>query len=270
MTVLVKNIIEFLIYPMNIFWILIALYFFLRWKKHPKSERLLYLGLLFFFISGTKWLPDLMVYGLEKQYNTFDPVTLSQNDTFDILVLGAGMHYDIELTATDRLSQASLSRLIEGVRIYNQLESSRLILSGYHKSSNTSNAFTYMMAAADLGVNPEHMFLQEDPTTTEEEAKHYYKNYSKKDRLLILVTSDIHMPRAMKWFKKQGIEAIAAPTGSILKRNYSGVHESIAKKFEAQTNFNVKEIWWKSHHNNFDKFRSAMHEYIGMVYARLF
>ena len=119
-----------------------------------------------------------------------------------------------------------------------------------------------MDAAVALGADKDHIIILKKPTTTQEEALEYAATLGKDSARLILVTSDIHMPRAMKLFKRAGLNPVAAPSDHILKASYvSG---------NAQTGLKRKNLWWESGKGNFEKFSSAMHEYIGLVWAEIF
>lgn len=249
---------------MNIFWILVGLFFVLRSKKYRHYRRFLYAALVWLALTSTRFFPDLLVYGLEKQYNTFDVNDAPNKKTY-IHVLGGGGIYDLSLASQERLSGNSLARLSEGVRIYRELKNAKLVFSGYSSTNNVTQAAITKDAAIALGVPEEDILIFEKPTTTEEEAIAYFDNLGKSGAELILVTSDIHMPRAMYLFRKRGLMPIAAPSDHILKWQYK--EEDILKS--KKNSIPVSHFWWRSHKGNFDKFYSAMHEYLGLFWARI-
>lgn len=253
---------------MNVFWILIALFFISGARKYKHHKRFLYVALVWIFITSTKYVPDLMVYGLEKQYSTvrLDIDTLGQ--TVYIHVLGGGGMYDIDIANQERLSQNSLARLNEGIRIYKELEGAKLIFSGYSATNNVTQAAITKDAAISLGIPEDDIFILETPSTTEEEAIAYKSVFRNTKAQLILVTSDIHMPRSMYLFRKHGLDPIAAPSDHILKKQY---WKGSLSTDDDTTIFSIFEddFWWKSHRGNFDKFSAAMHEYIGLLWAKM-
>ena len=119
-----------------------------------------------------------------------------------------------------------------------------------------------MDAAVTLGVKKENIIILKKPTTTQEEALEYAATLGKDSARLILVTSDIHMPRAMKLFKRAGLNPVAAPSDHILKTSYV--------PGKNQIRLIKKHFWWESGKGNFEKFSSAMHEYIGLLWAEMF
>ena len=263
-----KAIVDFLIQPMHIFWILIAIYIISRKKAYRKSERFLYVALIWLAITGSKWLPDLMVNGLEKQYSSYSEDTSDGDENVIIQVLGGGSYYDLDIPAQERLSGTSLARMSEGIRIYHSIPGSKMIFSGFSSTGNVTQAAITKDAAIAMGVSESDISIHEQPETTEEEAIAYKKAVGEINTKLILVTSDIHMPRAMYLFRKHGLDPVAAPSDHILKRQYRKADISM---FEGPSAFSVLsgDYWWRSHRSNFDKFNAAMHEYIGLLWAKM-
>ena len=67
---------------------------------------------------------------------------------------------------------------------------------------------------------------------------------------LIVVTSAIHMPRAVKLFKRAGVKVIPAPTNFIIKHG------------------SVRNPWgWVPSSENISMWEQAMHVYVGMLWA---
>lgn len=224
--------------------------FLIKNKMPLTSKKLAITALVWLLITGTKYVPDLMVYVLEKQYKTLNP-----DSTFNkmpVMVLGGGSVYDTDISPQDRLTSGSLARLNEGIRLFHTLDKPLLVFSGYSSKNGVTQAAITKEAAISLGIPEKQIFILEYPSTTEEEAEAYKKVLSEKSNDLILVTSDIHMPRAMYLFRKAGLNPVAAPSDHILRKDKS-----------------IGSYWWHSHRNNFDKFSAAMHEYIGLVWARL-
>ena len=264
---ILKGLVEFLIYPMNIFWLLIGLYFVSGYKKYKHQNRFLYAALIWMLVTGTRWVPDLMVNGLEKKYDAFTKDDEGGQDSVYIHVLGGGGNNDLDIPEQERLSQASLARMSEGIRIHRMIPNSKLIFSGYSSTKTVTQAALTKEAAIAMGMANEDIVILETPTTTEEEAMAYKAAFGHSDAKLILVTSDAHMPRAMYLFRKHGLDPVAAPADHILKRHFGKSDVSMFEGVSA-TSIMSGNYWWKSHRSNIDKFYIAMHEYIGLLWAK--
>lgn len=268
MTATLKSVVDFLIYPMNVFWILIVFYFIFKFRKYKHQNRFLYAALVWIGIIGTKYIPDLMVYSLEKKYSTLNLDFDSLGNEVHILVLGGGGVYDIEIADQERLSQNSLARLNEGIRIYKDLKGAKLVFSGYSSTNNVTQAAITRDAAIGLGIPEDDIFILEKPSTTEEEALEYTSAFGNKKVTLILVTSDIHMPRSMYLFRKHGLDPIAAPSDHILKRHFQK-DKMVTNHENSFLSIFKDNFWWRSHRSNFDKFYLAMHEHMGLIWAKM-
>ena len=165
-------------------------------------------------VSATP-LPQALVHAREKQYRVWRP---APNDTAatHVLVLGGGHTPAPDLPATDRLSDRSLARLVEGIRIYRQLPNARLVCSGFSATGSTPIATTAAHAALSLGVPPGDTLLLTQPHNTEAEARAYAARFGTSHRL-ILVTSALHLPRALRWFRAYGLRPVPAPADHLIK-----------------------------------------------------
>ena len=126
------------------------------------------------------------------------------------MVLGGGSRADKTLTPEDRLGDASLKRLLEGVRLSRLLPQSRLVLSGGDYQGISPDALIMQQVALDQGVPRDKIMLEAASVDTADQAKLL------RDRLgqdpFYLVTSASHMTRAMRMFIRSGTQPIAAPT----------------------------------------------------------
>jgi uncharacterized SAM-binding protein YcdF (DUF218 family) len=128
-----------------------------------------------------------------------------------IVVLGAGAFCDPDVPIGDRICEEGLYRLIEGVRLHQELPESKLIFTGKSTAPKMAE-----MAAGICGVPVNEIMTFPEPRDTEEESS-AVKSIVKDDRL-ILVTSASHMPRAMVLFEKQGMHPLPAPAGFLVKK----------------------------------------------------
>ena len=108
------------------------------------------------------------------------------------------------------MGDASLKRLLEGVRLSRLLPQARLVLSGGDYQGISLDALIMQQVAIDQGVARDRIILETASWDTTDQARFL------KDRLgqapFYLVTSASHMPRAMRMFIRSGTQPIAAPT----------------------------------------------------------
>lgn len=198
---------------------MIAIAVICRYLHRPRWAKVwFYASCFWLFLIAMSPIPIWLAYQLEYRYPVLNPSQIDQ-DSFpevNIVVLGGGMTTGANITAADQLSPDALSRVVEGIRIYHQISAGHLITSGYSLQGKRSQADFLASTAVDLGVQPSDTFLLSMPRTTREEAL-AYKNRFDHQLPIILVTSALHLPRAMGWFKYQGLNPIPAPANHMIK-----------------------------------------------------
>jgi len=117
-------------------------------------------------------------------------------------VLGAGITKEGELTQIGR------SRVEKAVSLYKFNHASRILLSGRHTHRITfipprTEAQAMREYAINLGVKPEHIYLEENSMDTLGNAyfsKQFFLKYNWKS--IIIITSNFHLARTQYLFKK--------------------------------------------------------------------
>ena len=151
---------------------------------------------------------DALLKPLESQYKAL--LKTPQNIQY-VLVLGNGHKSDASLPITTQLDPTAVIRLNEGIRHYQNLKNTKLVLSGFKGLFDpTPHAVMQQKLAMALGVSSQDIIMFMKARDTEEEAIAMKKLIGKKP--FILVTTASHMPRAYKIFKALGLHPIAAPT----------------------------------------------------------
>lgn len=203
--------------PLVWFWLLMggsALAFFLNFKRWFKALLAFALGWLV-LMSATPF-PQWLARKLESRY---PPFTLEKNaldsTNLNILILGGGHVVSPQLPAINQLSMEAVGRLTEGIRVHQMLPGSKLVCSGYSASNRSTQAEMLAAGAIELGVKPIDTLLSITPSNTWEELVVYRSRFG--IRPFILVTSAIHMPRAMAVCNELGLKALPAPTNHLLK-----------------------------------------------------
>lgn len=200
-------------------------------------------------LIGVTPLSTWMASRLEYKYSVLiDPGLPEKSERpVHIMVLGGGMTIDPALTSADQLSPDALSRIVEGVRLKNLSPGSTLVTSGFAMQGIRSQAEILASTAVDLGVHSTDTLWLPDPTTTREEAAAYRARFGDSTQI-ILVTSAIHLPRAMGWFQHQGLNPIPAPANHMVKFSPD------------RWTYN----WWPSY-RKITLMDKVFHEYAGLV-----
>jgi uncharacterized SAM-binding protein YcdF (DUF218 family) len=251
MSFTLKKIISSLMMPLPISIFLLLIGVLLICFTHFRRTGIfsLLFALLVLLLFSTYYFPHFLVTQLESRY---PPLVQAPKGVNTIVVLGAGVGGSKQYPANTRLDAASLSRLIEGVRLYRQLQekgiSARLILSGGRVFGvATTTARDLRNTALVLGVTPKDMLIENGSADTYEEA--LYLKPLLKGQAFMLVTSATHMPRAMALFQKVGLDPIAAPTGFISKKAR-------------------RPFYYLPNSNNLTNSSIALHEYLGLLWSK--
>ncbi len=213
---------------------------------------------------STPMLPELALNQLETAY----PVLQNPPDAQWIVVLGGGVR-EAESGTTEGtegqrdkgakgwssahlLSESSLYRLAEGVRLAKVLPRARLVTSGGSYSGEASTARLMAETAAAWGVSQERIIVQDQPMTTAEEAQAVAKRVHR-DELIILVTSAFHMQRAVALFHGQGVQVVPAPAGHLVDSGRAQKHIGHQLPQAGYIEYAERVLW----------------EWLGLVWARL-
>lgn len=187
---------------------------------------------------------------LETRYSAvLDASALSSAPRY-VAVLGSGYSPREALPVTAALDGIGVVRLAEGIRLFRQLPGARLILSGGPVRDQPPVARGYALAAAALGVPAAAVILSDSAGNTGEEIRALRAQVG--DATVLLVTSAAHMPRAMALSSREGLHAIAAPTGNLTRAGGPG------------------EFWLAlPSGTSLRKSETALHEYEGLLALEL-
>lgn len=166
-----------------------------------------------------------------------------------IVVLGGGHEPDTTLPLSSRLYDASLKRLLEGIRLQ-QHTGAKLIVSGGAVYSDIPEAATMAELAQALGVANTHLIVEDQAKDTASQAIKIAELVG--DAPFLLVTSASHMPRAMALLKVRGLQPIAAPTDYSLAPRVGSDPQRLLPSARA-----------------LQRSERAIHEYIGQLWTLL-
>ncbi|MFA9213904.1 MAG: YdcF family protein [Candidatus Methylacidiphilales bacterium] len=248
--IILKKILTILIFPTSVFSLLGVWFSFLLLKnKVTAKAKYIFIGSFFLFVIITMQpTAAIMVHSLENDYASLVDTNKIKEAEF-IIVLGGGYNDGNEMPASSLLSNGSLSRLIEGIRLKQINKSAKLIFSGGKPyTENHTEASIYQNAYKSLTNDNIPQILSELPHNTKSEADEAFKLVGNKK--MILVTSSTHMPRAMYLFQKMGCNVTPAPC------------EFFVKTLKYYPNFPSG--------NSIKQTEIAIHEYIGLLGYKLF
>lgn len=224
-----KKVLAFFMMPVSIGLILclIALYF-LYANKIKKAKVFLFFSFSWFFLISFAPVSNALVKPLETLHPKMNSTV---ENAHYVLLLGGDFQ----------------NRAYEALRIYKASENLKIITSGFEGADQISEAQDAKERLVQIGVPSEDIIMQTTPKDTFEEAQEVKKLVGTEP--LIVVTSAIHMPRAMLIFKNAGLNVIPAPTDFLYKEEVS-FYGLIGASYMLNT-------------------QKAMHEYIGLVYGLL-
>lgn len=254
-----NSIIKFLFSP-EIFLILLLTFAFLLKRKERVRNILLTVSALWLFLIYVSPLPLYLTESWERKYPAFNlhehKELINFSGEIHILVLGAGFTNDPEISLTSKLGENIAMRLMEGIRIYNLMDTAKLISSGAALKSEISQAEAVADAAVSLGVSPQDTLYLPNTLNTESEAYSYTRRFNSPIRQsvnpVILVTSAVHMRRAVYWFNYYGIDVIPAPC------NYLFKEDPLNPEFK-----------WKPSWEKVKMLDKVMDEWLGLLWGRL-
>lgn len=237
--------------PLIGFLLLMGLIFL--WKRKNIAKLFLLTSISIFLLFSTDPLAEYLLNNFENAYPALKPEEISREKTSQIkyVVVLAGGYFPYEKhPLTTELGAYTLTRLVEGVRLAKKLPLTKLVVTGkgWAKSSEAS-AMKHL--ALDLGIEESRIIIEEESMNTF--AHTIYLNEIIQDSPFILVTSALHMPRAMGIFKKAGYSPLPAPTGHYLQSEYSP--------------FSLVEPFPKG--NNLTAMDDLFLEYYGIIWAKL-
>jgi uncharacterized SAM-binding protein YcdF (DUF218 family) len=243
-----KKMIASILLPLPVALIISSLGLYLLWftKWQRLGKLAMTFSVLIIVLLSSSPVSNFVISSLENSYPSFD---IEKEPVSFVMVLGSGHVSDPRLPVTSQLGSTSLSRLIEGVRIYRANPGAKLIFSGYGGSDPVPNAEVGANVALALGVPESDLIKEPRPKDTQSEARLIKEVIG--EQPFALVTSANHLPRAMALFKKQGLNPIPAPAGFLVKTR---PNQSYSFSFSG---------------GNLQKTESAIHEYLGIAWAKL-
>lgn len=207
-----KKLIGAAMMPLSVLFIVLALGVVFLWVERLRNAGrwLVTAGLVLFLLLGYGFPGHRMAGDLESQYPAVHLQSERRDNPAWIVVLGGGHRSQSNFPPSSRLMEDSLYRLVEGIRLHRQIDGSRLVIAGGAIFDSVSSAEISAGLAEALGVESGAIIIEKKSRDTEEEALSIRQRVG--DKPFYLVTSAMHMPRAVFYFQRMGMHPIPAPT----------------------------------------------------------
>lgn len=167
-----------------------------------------------------------------------------------IVVLGTGYEPDFSRSVNNQVYDVFLLRFVEAVRLQRIMPDSRILVSVSGTATRSEKATLVRELGAMLGLAGMPPAILGDASNTFGEAKRTREIVG--DTPVILVTSAIHMHRAMTVFKAAGLNITPAPTDYLAPEGGCTVSDLLIPCPNALRRWNV-----------------VFHEGIGMIYGKI-
>lgn len=176
-----------------------------------KSKKISFLGIFILILCSLPIFSNKLIHYLEKN---FQPTDISNIKNVDAIVVLSGMirvvkndkNYKYEFTD-------AVDRILAGIDLIKINKAPYIILTrgslpGSPIKSEGEVLYDHLIKA---GINKEKIILTAKVQNTDQEAKSIKKLLNNKIKEIILVTSAIHMPRAIKVFEAVEINVVPFP-----------------------------------------------------------
>lgn len=202
-----------LLSPLGMALCLAAVALLLGWRRHLRAA--MGLGLMAFVWLWAWSMPVLSHWLAGTVENQYPQVPITATPAAPALVLLGGSVYPPSGQNPEVDLNSAADRVWHAARLFHAGKAPLLLLSGgsdpKHQAFSEARAMAIFLT--DLGVPAQAMLLEESSRNTRQNAAFSAALLKARgiDRVL-LVTSALHMPRAMALFRAQGLQVIPAPT----------------------------------------------------------
>jgi uncharacterized SAM-binding protein YcdF (DUF218 family) len=211
MFLFLSKLLPLLIYPLGLSCLLMGLALVWARRSPGRTRGAIATALLILFLSSNPWIALQVVRSLEWRYRPLNPIPTADA----IVVLGGSTYPATPPRPWVEMSEAG-DRVLYGIKLYQTGKAPLILFSGGRidwKDGGPAEAEDMTQIALAMGV-PEIAVIQEGTSLNTYQNAVHVKPLLRDHQIdrILLVTSALHMPRALAIFKKQGINAIPAPT----------------------------------------------------------
>ncbi|MGB3136520.1 MAG: YdcF family protein [Nodosilinea sp.] len=256
MFLFLSKLLPLLIYPLGLTCLLLVAALICLKRRPRWAAAAIALALLLLVVSSNSWVATEAMRSLEWRYQ--DTTDLPEAQA--IVVLGGAINPQFPPRPWIDVRDEG-DRVLHGARLYLEGKAPLLVFSGgritWGQSQSRSEAADMVELAAALGVPRSAMLTEPDSLNTFENAAYTQVLLANRDvERILLVTSAMHMPRSLAIFRKQGFEAIPAPTD---------FHVAKVPRDPAQTTWQGRTLSLIPQTENLHYLTRALKEYLGIV-----
>lgn len=248
MLYLVKFIYAAFILPPGIFILTLAILSIKFYRKQRRIALCLLGAAVLLYISSISLTSDLLMRPLENHYR---PPAQINGDV--LVLLGGGATLDTpNLNVKGHLSSIAANRLLTCVQLYHQYQLPIIVSGGQVYRTTGSEALIARQILLDLGVPDQKIFVDKNSLNTTENARYVKKLLHEHGfRRPVLITSAFHLPRAVRQFKKAGIDILPYP---------ADYHTNVTFRFSPRQLVPTSQA--------LDDLSLALKEYLGLLAAK--
>lgn len=265
MFIFLSKLLPLFVYPLGLVTLLLLLALLLprRWAQRPLLMRLLLLiALLLLWLSSTAWVSMGLARSLEQQFRP--PAEMPVAEV--AVVLGGATRPPLPPRPMAEVRESG-DRLLYAAQLYHQGKVRYLLLSGgtiawLESDGSDPEAETMADLLVAMGVPRDALWLETASRNTYENALYTRPILEEAGvERVLLVTSALHMPRSMRIFARQGIDAIPAPTDfRVADAEWRYLREAPPA---------AQPFIWLPNVDSLELTTDALKEYIGIVVYRL-
>ena len=210
MFIFLSKFLPLFVYPLGLACVLIFLALLVSYKRKT-SNILITLALVILWLSSTTGFSNLLARSLELKY--LPPTEIPSGQV--LVVLGGGTEPASPPRTTVEINGAG-DRVLYAAELYREGKAPFILLSGgdieWLSSGSTTPAQDMAALLVQMGVPESALWLENESKNTYENAL-YAKEFLDEQNInqILLVTSAMHMPRAVALFEKQGFEVTPLP-----------------------------------------------------------
>lgn len=257
MFLFLSKLLPLFVYPPGLSSVLLVTALLARRKRPRLATAATMLALAVLLLGGNRWIALRLARSLEWQNIPATPPPRAEA----IVVLGGGLEPAFPPRPWVQLTEPG-SRILYAAKLYREGTAPLVIVSGGTVWPDVAPEAADMAEMLKFtGVPDSAIVLESNSLNTYENAVNVRQVLDSRGiHRILLVTSAMHMPRALLIFKHQGVEALPAPVDFIATaRDFDGSNNSL-KAMASNLLPDAESLEWTSR---------AMKEYLGLAVYRL-